>query len=374
MLLSRLWLSDFRCYESVEMEPAAGVTAVVGENGSGKTSLLEAVGWLATARSFRGAPDAALVREGSERGVVRGEVERHGRALLVEAEIAATGRNRIQVNRQAVPRNRALGETLRVTLFSPDDLELVKGGPAHRRRYLDDVLATISPRLAAVIGEYERVVRQRTALLRAGIRDADDRATLEVWDAQLVAKGAELVRGRLRLLERLEGPLAKAYADVAHHASSPGAALVSGSYEAGWFDGPLVPSDAHDVEAALADALEASRRREIDRGQTLVGPHRDDWHLRVAGLEARSHASQGEQRSLALGLRLAAHAVVSDVAGEPPVLLLDDVFSELDPGRAEALVAHLPAGQAIVTTASSLPSELGVDRTLVAHDRGLRPR
>ena len=202
-----------------------------------------------------------------------------------------------------------------MTVFSPDDLALVKEGPANRRAYLDSLLAAVSPRLGAVATEYDRVVRQRTALLRAGVRDQDDRATLDVWDAQLVAKGGELARARLRLLERLESALVKAYGNLAETARAPGAGAVSATYEASWYDGPLHAADGSSVDDALHRALDAHRRQEHDRGMTLVGPHRDDWRLSVGGLDARTQASQGEQRCLALALRLAGHAVTTDIAG-----------------------------------------------------------
>lgn len=364
MRLLSLSLSDFRCYRSAEFEPAAALTAVVGDNGHGKTSLLEAVGWMATTRSFRGVPDSALVRNGADAAIIRGRIERGGRERLIEAEVTRQGRNRVQVNRQAVARAKALAETLIVTMFAPDDLELIKGGPALRRGYLDDLLAAASPRLAGSRSEYERVVRQRNALLRGGIRSAEDRSTLDVWNQQLAAKGAELVHGRLRLLDRVVGPMAKAYADLT--GTSTGG-TVEGAYETEWAPEGL-PDDAAAIESRLTEAIEETGRREIERGRTLVGPHRDEWRLQIDGLDARSHASQGEQRSLALGLRLAGHAVLTDIVGEPPVLLLDDVFSELDPHRSEALVHHLPPGQAIITTATELPPELTVDRVVAVHD------
>lgn len=364
MRLLSLSLADFRCYRSAEFEPAAALTAVVGDNGHGKTSLLEAVSWLATTRSFRGVPDAALVRSGADAAIIRGRIERRGRERLIEAAVARQGRNRVQVNRQAVARAKALGETLIVTVFAPDDLELVKGGPSLRRGYLDDLLAAASPRLAGARSEYERVVRQRNALLRGHVRSAEDRSTLDVWNQQLAAKGADLVHGRLRLLDRVAGPMAKAYADLT---GTSAGGTVEGSYEAEWAPEGL-PDELTAIERRLTRAVEELGRREIERGRTLVGPHRDEWRLQIDGLDARSHASQGEQRSLALALRLAGHAVITEIVGEPPVLLLDDVFSELDPHRSEALVHHLPPGQAVITTATDLPPELVVDRTVTVHD------
>lgn len=362
MRVDRLWLSDFRCYQTVDFEPAAGITLIGGGNGQGKTTLLEALGWLATTTSFRGAPDMALVRAGCERAIARAEVERDGRTQLVEAEIAAAGRNRIQVNRQRLARNRDLLGTLRVTVFAPDDLELVKGGPGERRRLLDDLLVAMSPRYEAVRSDYERVLRHRNSLLRGGLRGPDDASTLEVWDDQLVRAGAELVRARLKLVDRLAPAAAVAYDRLA---SAP--ATVTAVYEAEWMEGVVV-MEAPAIEDILRAALERIRRREVERGVTLAGPHRDEWRLRISGFDARLQASQGEQRSLALALRLAGHSVVTEVVGEAPVLLLDDVFSELDADRTAALVTHLPAGQALITSAGVVPAGLQVDRRVVVRD------
>ncbi len=367
--LAHLWLTDFRCYEQAELEVGPGMTVLSGGNASGKTSILEAVGWLARMSSFRGAPDVTLVRSGAERAFVRAEVAAStadksepgdGPGRLVEAEITATGRNRVLVNRKPLARSRDLLGTLRVTVFSPDDLRLVKGGPSERRAELDDLLVALSPRYDAARSDYERVLRHRNAWLKSWSRN-DDPATLDVWDDQLVRAGAELVRGRLKLLERLEAPLAKAYADLA----GAGAADVAGTYEPGWAPGEMLDeSRLDDVAPLLAGALARSRPADLERRISLVGPHRDDWRLTVEGREARRYASQGEQRSLALAIRLAGHAVVTEVAGEPPVLLLDDVFSELDDRRAAGLVAHLPVGQALVTTAGHLPTGLPAERVV----------
>lgn len=347
MQLGHLWLTDFRCYEQVELALGAGCTVITGRNGQGKTSLLEAVAWLATGRSLRGVPDRALVRAGCDDAVVRAEVELTDRQVLIEAMIRSVGRNRVQVNKQAVTRRRDLAEYLRVTVFAPDDLALIKGAPAGRRELLDDLLVASTPRLAAVITDYERVVRQRTALLRAGIRDADDRSTRDVLDARLVTTGAELIEARLELIDRLTPVVHDAYVSLA--GSAPGFAT---AYETEWTDAPIVRGGA---ESALDAARQRLRRREEERGSTLCGPHRDDWTIVLDGLDARHHSSQGEQRTLALALRLAGHRVVADLVGAEPLLLLDDVFSELDPGRSAALVAHLPATQTLITTAGALP-------------------
>ncbi len=341
MRIDRLWLTDFRGYRSAEAGFGPGLTAIVGANGEGKTNLLEAVGYLATLGSFRGAPTEALVRAGADRAVVRGEGVRDGRTLLLEAEIAPGGRSRAQVNRQPLRRARDLLGAVRVTVFSPDDLALVKAGPGERRRYLDDVLVAVHPRNDELRAEVERVLRQRNALLKqAGGRvTAEIEMTLDVWDAKLTTAGEALADARRALVERLAPSLANAYAEVARRGVA-----VEATYAPPW------------RAEGLAAALVAARRDELRRGVSLVGPHRDELDLRVEGLPARTHVSQGEQRSLALALRLAAHRVVADVTGSPPVLLLDDVFSELDPDRSDALLAHLPSGQTLLSTAGSLPA------------------
>ncbi|MGH8984479.1 MAG: DNA replication/repair protein RecF [Acidimicrobiia bacterium] len=362
MRVTQLTLTDFRCYHtaSVELPPAA--TVIVGANGQGKTSVLEAVGWAATARSFRGVPDTALVRSGCEQAVLRAEVTDDGRTQLLEAELHAQARNRVHLNRHPLARARDLLGLLRVTVFAPDDLQLVKGGPAERRGYLDELLVAITPRYEAARADFERVLKQRNALLRRGLEGEDALSTLAVFDEQLVRSGGELVRGRLRLVDRLTGPV-----DAAYRALAGGHAEVGARYEAEWAEG-AVPPDAGAVEELLRAALVARRSQELDRGMTLAGPHRDEWRLRVDDLDARTHASQGEQRTLALALRLAGHRVCAEMVGDDPVLLLDDVFSELDPSRAAALVEHLPPGQTLLTTAASVPEGIRAELRLRVAD------
>ena len=356
MQLDHLWLTDFRSWPAAELGLGAGLTVVRGRNGAGKTNLLEAVGYLATLSSFRGAPSEALVRHGRERAVVRGEGRRGGRAVLVEVEIPLRGRGRIALNRQPVRRMSDLFEALRVSVFSPDDLVLVKGPPAGRRRWLDDTLVALHPRYDALRRDFERVVRQRTSLLgQAGGRLTPDVATtLDVWDAKLTETGEALAHARVDLLGRLQPLVAKAYGDLATAGTplGPSDPTVGLTYEAPW------------MEQGLAAALPAARSDELRRGVSLVGPHRDDVVLAAGGLPARTHASQGEQRTLALALRLAAHTVVAEEVGEAPLLLLDAVFSELDADRSAGLLDHLPAGlrgpdamagQALLTTTGPVP-------------------
>lgn len=348
MHLEQLWLRDFRSYADAEIGFAGdGLTVVTGPNGEGKTNLLEAIAYLATLRSFRGSPGEAMVRTGAAQGVVRAEGRRDGRRVLIEAELHPVGRDRVQVNRQALRRTRDLLGALQVTVFTPDDLELVKGGPHGRRQLLDDLLVCLHPRHDATRAELERVLRQRGALLRSAqghARPAPDVAsTLDVWDAKLAAAGEALVKAREGLAAALTDPAGDAYRQLAGAGGSGTRLDVGLRYTRSW-DGPLL------------EALASARGEDLRRGVSTVGPHRDELALDIGGMPARTHASQGEQRSLALALRLAGHAVVTARLGSPPVLLLDDVFSELDHDRAGALVRILPAGQAVLTTAGDLPA------------------
>ena len=344
MRLRRLWVQEFRNLTASELVPAPGLTVLVGANGEGKTNLLEAVAYLATLSSFRGAPGEALVAQGAERAIVRAELDsdQPGRSAMttVEAELRPHGRDRVLIDRQKLRRAADLAGTVRVTVFSPDDLALVKDGPAHRRRYLDDLLAAGSPRLAAVGHDLDRVLRQRSTLLRqaGGRLSAEVASTLDVWDAKLSELGERLGRARARLVDQLEPAVTKGYDQVAL-----ASARVTLSYEAPW------------RTQGLAAALAAARGTDVRRGVSTVGPHRDEVVFTIAGLPARTHASQGEQRSLALALRLAGHELLAATTGGPPLLLLDDVFSELDADRSAALLTHLPPAQALLTTTGPLP-------------------
>jgi DNA replication and repair protein RecF len=356
-----LWLTDFRNYSSARLDLSPGLTALVGANGEGKTNLLEALAWLATLGSFRSAPTDALVRRGAPFAVVRASAERDGRELLLEAQIQPNGRNRVQVNRQPLRRARDLLGSLRVSVFTPDDLAIVKDGPAERRRLLDDALVSLHPRHDAARATVDKVLRQRNALLRQAGGRLDESAafTLDVWDAKLAESGGELVAARLDLLARLGPVLGTTYDALARRPARVGAA-----YESAWGAAPAADADPAALGKALAAALDRARGDDVRRGVSTVGPHRDEVALTIGEAPARTQASQGEQRSLALALRLAVHHVVTAATGTPPVLLLDDVFSELDPDRSAALLAHLPAGQTLLTTASALPPDARPDRVL----------
>jgi DNA replication and repair protein RecF len=365
--IARVWLNDFRCFRELDVEFAPGLTVLFGANAVGKTSLLEAVAWAARAKSFRGVPDSALVRSGCDEAILRAEVEEGERRQLLEVAIRASGANRVLLNRNRLTRTRDLAGLVRVTVFAPDDLELVKGGPACRRDLLDDLLGGLAARYDAARSDYDRVLRHRNALLRAGIRDEDDRTTLMVFDEQLVQAGTELVRGRVQLVERLLPVLTTSYAQLAGRESA-----VEATYVAEWSEEPIDTTMLDAVAGILRDALERRRKQEIDRGVTLVGPHRDELRLRLDDLDARTHASQGEQRSLALALRLGGHHVTAELTGGSPVLLLDDVFSELDAARADALVRELPPGQTLLTTASAVPPGVHPEQRLRIVDGTVR--
>jgi len=344
VLVRRVWLTDFRSYHSADVELAPGLTAILGANGQGKTNLLEAIAYLATLTSFRGAPPEALIRHGARSAIVRAEGSSDGRELLIEAEIVAGGRNRVQVNRQRLQRARDLLGALRVSVFSPDDLELVKGAPAERRRFLDDTLVSLHPRYDQLRTDLDRVLKQRNALLKqsAGGTRFDESAafTLDVWDSKLVEAGEALARARRELVARARPQIEDVYRALA---GAPEAS-VEARYESAW------------AAEGLAAALAGARADDLRRGVSTVGPHRDDLWLAVDGLPARTYASQGEQRSLALAMRLAAHAVVTVESGSAPVLLLDDVFSELDEAHGDALLQRLPPGQTVLTSAAGLPA------------------
>ena len=361
--LDHLELVDFRVFGRAELEPAAeGATVLTGPNGAGKTTVLEAVAYLGTQRSFRGAPREAMVRGGCDRAVVRGTLHTGDGSVLVETEVTLAGRQRAQVNRQPARSRTALAEAVPVSVFSPGDLGLVQDGPARRRELLDEALRLVDRRAGGLVDEVERILRQRNALLRqvAGRLGPEGATTLDVWDARLAETGSELAEAREALAGELAPSVASSYAGLAPDDGPTPHARVFVAYRRS-FGGDL------------AAALRAARSEDVRRAVTSVGPHRDELELSIDGRPARSQASQGEQRSLALALRLAVHRLATDRRGTPPVLLLDDVFSELDPTRSRALVHELPSHQTLVTTAVPLPSGVEVARTVDVRELGCRP-
>jgi DNA replication and repair protein RecF len=350
VIVQRIELKDFRNYLEATFDLTAGVTAVIGENGQGKTNLAEAMAYLSTLESFRGVPPDALVRVGVDQAIIRADVlHDDGRVVLVEAEINRSGRNRVFVNRQRLVRSRDLLGVVRVSVFAPDDLVLVKGGPGERRAFLDDALVALAPKHDVLRRDIDRIVRQRNTLLKqAGGRLAPEVAlTLDVWDAKLAEAGESLGQARATLVSELEPVLGEAYGALAGRPTP-----VSAVYDPSW------------RRDGLLAALTAARSDDLKRAVTTVGPHRDDLELAINGMPARSHASQGEQRTLSLAMRMAVHRLVAERVGTPPVLVLDDVLSELDAGRARALLGYLPVGQVVLTTATALPEHAHPDRLL----------
>ncbi len=338
MYLRRLAVTDFRSWEAAELDLTTGVTVLVGPNGVGKTNLVEAAGYLATLGSHRVATDAPLIRRGAERAVVRGAVVHHGRELSVELEITAGRANRARVNRAPAKPRDVLG-ILRTVLFAPEDLALVRGDPGERRRFLDDLLVARFPRYGSVRADYDRVLRQRVALLKTA-RAGGDLRTLDVWDGHLATHGAALLAGRLELVAALAPRAVEAFAEVA-----PSSEPIALSYRCSVdpAEGPL--------EASLLEALARVRRQEVERGVCLVGPHRDDLELRLGDGPAKGYASHGESWALALALRLASYRLLCDDDVEP-VLVLDDVFAELDTRRRRALADVARRAEQVLVTAA----------------------
>jgi DNA replication and repair protein RecF len=384
--VSRLALTDFRSYQALDLTLGPGVTGFIGPNGHGKTNLVEALGYAATLGSHRTATDAPLVRRGAQRAILRVQVDSAAARTLVELEINPGRANRAKINRAPVRQPRQIIGALRTVLFAPEDLALVKGDPGERRRYLDELLAARSPRFSAIRADYERVLKQRTALLKsAGARGsargalargdkaaAGMLATLDVWDEHLARAGAELLTGRLDLVTELRPLMAAAYGRIANGGQGTGAQMryrhsFAGGHAEVTHAGPDInnaarqphppgrepepPAAREFLAEALRDALTRSRPAELERGVCLVGPHRDDLELSIGDLPARGYASHGESWSLALALRLASYELLR-AQGEDPVLLLDDVFAELDPGRRQRLAElALTSEQALVTAA-----------------------
>ncbi len=353
MFVRRLQLHDFRSYADVGVDFGPGLTVITGHNGAGKTNLLEAVSFLSSGRSFRGAPTEALVRLGADRGFVRCDAVSADRNLLLEAELVVAGRSRMLLNKQPVRSGGDRRAGLTVTVFSPDDLVIIKGGPGERRAVLDRLLEASHPRNAALLADLDKILRQRNALLKqsGGRLTPEIGFTLDVWDEKLADVGAAVVKARTELLDDLAPHMQTAYDDIADVSSS-----VSLTYRCS-FDG------------LLARALLAGRSDDVRRGLSLVGPHRDEIEVRIGSRPSRTHASQGEQRTLALALQLAGHRLLTERLEAAPILLLDDVFSELDPLRSDALIRSLPPGQTLLATAGAVPSSASVESRVVV-ERG----
>jgi DNA replication and repair protein RecF len=374
MYVSKLSATDFRSYGQVDLDFDPGVTALVGPNGQGKTNLVEAIGYLATLGSHRVSLDAPMVREGAERAIVRGVVVQDGRDTLLEVELNPGKANRARRGGAALPKARDLLGSLRTVLFAPEDLAIVKGDPSGRRDFLDELLVARAPRYAAVCADYERVLKQRNALLKSagGARRAGaELRTLDVWDAHLATAGGALLAGRHELVEALRPLVDKSYAAV-----SRGGGPTALEYSSSVAPEIVGSTDRELLAAAMSAALATSRDKELDRGLTLIGPHRDDLLLSIGGLPARGYASHGESWSLALALRLAAYDLLRADGGEP-VLILDDVFAELDASRRESLAELVsPAEQVLITAAvaGDVPEQLVGARYDVAAGQVTRVR
>ena len=382
MHVTHVSLVNFRNYEQVEVALAPGAVLFVGSNGQGKTNLVEAIAYAGSASSHRVSSDQALIRVGAEAAVVRLRVQHDDRAVVIEVELNRATPNRAQVNRSAV-RLRDLPRYFASVIFAPEDLTLVRGDPGGRRDFLDRLIVQATPRLAGVLADYERVVRQRNSLLksaRAARLSADNLSTLDVWDDRLIALGVEIIMARAGLVNQMQPYVASAYSAVAgaHHLTHLGLKLSiddPDDNESGVPLGEVLDADADPVESAevprhvaerFRARLTALRRAELDRAVTLVGPHRDDLVLTLNDLPARGFASHGESWSYALALKLASAEVLrKDSATGDPVVILDDVFAELDAGRRERLadaVAHFE--QVLITAAvgADVPARLAATR------------
>jgi DNA replication and repair protein RecF len=367
VLVRHLSLTDFRNYESAEVELGPGPTLFVGSNGQGKTNLVESLGFLSTLGSHRVPTDKALIRAGAESAIIRARLEHADRSLLVEAQLNKGSPNRAQVNRSVI-KTRELPRYFSSVLFAPEDLALVRGEPSGRRRFLDELLVLLSPRLSGILSDYDRVLRQRNTLLKSARTSgvgAGQLGTLDIWDERLTALGSEIIRARAKLVEELSPHVAEAYRTIAgseHTASiAPVLSVFGADPENDRVEQPTSET-LENLESAFRTALAAKRRAELERGVTLLGPHRDDLLLVLNGLPARGYASHGESWSFALALKLAsAHVLRRDSRVGDPVLILDDVFAELDENRRTRLSAAVKDFEQVLITAAvrdDVPDEL----------------
>ena len=350
MYVRHLSLRDFRSWAELDLELTPGRTVFVGPNGFGKTNLVEALWYCATLGSHRVATDAPLIRAGSERAIISTIVVSEGRELAVDIEITAGRANKGRLNRSPVRSTREILGAVRAVLFAPEDLALVRGDPGERRRYLDELATVRRPRIAAIRADYDKVLRQRTALLKSATggryrADPGLLETLDVWDGHLAAHGAELMAARLELVNQLAPEVEKAYQLLAP-SSRPAAIAYRASV-----DLPGGSSDTAMLAAALLEELARRRSAELERGMCLVGPHRDDLELRLGEQPAKGFASHGESWSMALSLRLASYELLRG-EGSEPVLILDDVFAELDNSRRQALAGVAASAEQVLITAA----------------------
>lgn len=367
MWVRSLEVVDFRSYEKAELQFDQGAVVLIGPNGRGKTNLVEAIGYAAGLDSHRASADATLVRIGAERAVVRLTAVVAERDVRIELEINPGRSNRVRLNGSPLPRVRDVLGIFRCVTFAPEDLRLVKGEPQDRRRFLDGVMVQAAPRYAGIRSDFDKALRQRNALLRSAgsLSSADFDASLSVWDERFLPLAADLTWGRLNAVRQLQEPVTAAYAAI-----SPTRDDGVIAYEAG-VSGVSGADSREQVRTLLADALVARRREELRRGVTLIGPHRDDVAVTLNAMPAKTHASHGESWSLALALRLASFRVLHRIGDEPPVLIMDDVFAELDELRRSRLVAAVDdADQLFVTAAveSDVPGELHGQRWQVDKD------
>lgn len=355
MYVRRLALNDFRSWASADIELTPGRTVFVGSNGYGKTNLVEALWYTATLGSHRVATDSPMIRSGAARAVVSTIVVNEGRELAIDLEITTGRANKGRLNRSPVRSTREVLGVLRAVLFAPEDLALVRGDPGERRRYLDELATLRRPRIASVRADYEKVLKQRTALLKSAVKarfsgrrgeDTSVRDTLEVWDRHLAAHGAQLMAARLALVDELNPEVEKAYQLLA-----PASRMASIRYRASIDVEHVDPLDIDALEQALLAELTAKRSAELERGVCLVGPHRDDLELRLGDQMAKGYASHGESWSMALSLRLASYELLR-AEGSDPVLLLDDVFAELDAARRRALAKVAESAEQVLVTAA----------------------
>ena len=369
MIVEHLNLVDFRNYATADLTLHPGPNVLVGSNGQGKTNLAEAIVFLATLGSHRVSSDAPMVRDGKDFAVIRARLTHAQRKVLVEVQLNRQGSNKARINGSASKTNE-LPRYAHVVLFAPEDLQIVRNDPSARRRFADQLLVQRAPRMAGVLADYDRVVKQRTALLKSararGIR-GDALSTLDVWNDKLVQLGTEVIRARLALAADLSGPVAEAYTAIAgedHRPELEWALSIGGADPEDDLDAPatgVATSAADDAQRGAAAELEAQfraalaqrRAAELDRGLTLVGPHRDDLLLRVRGLPVKGYASHGESWSVALALRLASAQLLraQSQLGDP-ILILDDVFAELDADRRARLAALVGGFEQVVVTAA----------------------